>query len=143
MAKFSKFPVTVSHQHLIFFLKEEVRRLGEKLATLQSHLMSEDNHSVNKIPSKASCLRRKSAFTLPHKEPASFRDTKRHSLQLPPTLKYSSRDAEQSTGWTADPMPELNEVHDTTYPQELDLAASLLHSVCVHSRKLSPQNEQS
>lgn len=119
-----------------------MRRLGEKLATLQSRLMTDDNHPVHKISPRAGSIRRKSAFTLPRKEPGSFLDKKRHSLQLPPTLKYNTAQ-QRPTEWTADLMPELNEIHDTMYPQELDPAASLLHSVSVHSRKLSRQNEQS
>lgn len=118
-------------------LKEEVRRLGEKLALLQSRLMTDKNHPVHKISSKAGSVRRKSAFTLPCKEPRGFPDTKRHSLQLLPPLKDTSRDVDGSTERTVNLMPEMNENHDATYPLELNPATSLLHSVSMHSRTFS------
>lgn len=120
-----------------------MRRLGEKLAILQSRLMADNNHPVHKISSKESSVRRKSAFTLPCKEPGIVSDTKRHSLQLLPTLKDRTRGAERSSERTANLMPELNEIHDATYPQELNPATSLLNSVSMHSRTLSRHNIQS
>ena len=123
-----------------------MRRLSEKLATLQSRLMTDENHPVHKITSGASSNRRKSAFTLPRKETKSVLNAKRHSLQLSPmTPKSNTRDAEKSgkrdpgneVEWTAEPLPEVNAVYEAPYPQELNPAASLLHSVCVHSRTLS------
>ena len=120
-----------------------MRRLGEKLALLQSRLMTDNNHPVRKISSKAGPVRRKSAFILPCKEPGGFPDTKRHSLQLQLTLKDSTRDADGSSEQTANLMPDLNENHDATYPLELNPATSLFHSVSVHSRTFSGQNVQS
>ena len=114
-----------------------MRRLGEKLALLQSRLMTDNNHPVHKISSKVGSLRRKSAFTLPCKEPGGFPNTKRHSLQLLPPLKGTTCDADGSSERIANLMPELNENHDATYPLELNPATSLLHSVPIHSRTFS------
>lgn len=122
-----------------------MRRLSEKLATLQSRLMTDDNHPIDNITSGAKSVRRKSAFTLPSKETGSDLNPKRHSLQLPPTQSPNCRrdDNKSASQCTTNLMPGLNEVHDASFPQELNPASALLHSVSVHSAKLSQQNLKS
>ena len=142
-----------------------MRRLEDKLATLQSRLMTDENHHINKKSVGATSLRRKSAFTLPRKGAGSVPNIKRHSLQLASTMQGTREDAREDTRkgtrestpeagglteckWTSNLMPEFkftghdttcDEIgHDTSYPQELNPAASLLHSVCLHSRNYRP-----
>ena len=121
------------------------------MASLQSQLLTDDNHPINKI-NVGTSFRRKSAFTLSRKGSCSALSIKRHSLQLAPTLKgthertreYSCKDAHESTRvvsgltdchWTSRLGSQCNEIgRDATYPQELNPAASLLQYVSLHSR---------
>lgn len=123
------------------------------MATLQSKLMTDDNHHIHVITNGATSFRRKSAFTLSRKGPGSFLDMKRYSLQLAPTLKGTcektreitlegTRETEGSSEWTSNVMPEFNKIGPAvSYPQELNPAASLLHSVSMHSRHYLPNGQ--
>ena len=124
-----------------------MRRLSEKLAVLQSRLMTDDNHPVDSITSR----RRQRAFTAPVKETGGDLKAKRLPLQLPPSqlppsqlrpsqLPHCQRDKEKSS---KNLMSDVNESQEASFPQELNQASSStssLSSVSVHSREVSQKN---
>ena len=105
--------------------------------------MTDNNHPVHKISSKAGSVHRKSAFTLPYKESGIFPDTKGLSLQLLPKLEDRTRDADGSSERTANLMPELNDDRDVKYPLELNPATFSLHSDSMQIKTISGHNVQS
>lgn len=123
-------------------LKDEMRRLSEKLAVLQSRLMTDDNHPVDSITSR----QRQRAFTAPVKETGGDLKAKRLPLQLPLSqlppsqLPHCQRDKEKSS---KNLMSDVNESQEASFPQELNQASSStssLSSVSVHSREVSQKN---
>ena len=119
-----------------------MRRLSEKLAVLQSRLMTDDNHPVDSITPS----RRQRAFTTPVKETGGDLKAKRLPLQLPLSqlppsqLPHYQRDKEKSS---KNLMSDVNESQETSFPQELNQASSStssLSSVSVHSREVSQKN---
>ena len=114
-----------------------MRRLSEKLAVLQSRLMTDDNHPVDSITSR----RRQRAFTAPVKETGGDLKAKRLPLHLPPSqLPHCQRDKEKSS---KNLMSDVNESQEASFPQELNQASSStssLSSVSVHSREVSQKN---
>ncbi|RMX49804.1 hypothetical protein pdam_00009131 [Pocillopora damicornis] len=123
-------------------LKDEMRRLSEKLAVLQSRLMTDDNHPVDSITSR----QRQRAFTAPVKETGGDLKAKRLPLQLPLSqlppsqLPHCQRDKEKSS---KNLMSDVNESQEASFPQKLNQASSStssLSSVSVHSREVSQKN---
>ncbi|PFX24932.1 putative G-protein coupled receptor CG31760 [Stylophora pistillata] len=119
-------------------LKDEMRRLSEKLAVLQSRLMTDDNHPIDNITSG----RRQSAFTIPTTDTRKDLKDKRLSLQLPPSqLPNCERDKEK---FPQNLTPEVIENQCVSFsPQELNPASSSsssLHSVSGKRREVSQQN---
>ena len=114
-----------------------MRRLSEKLAVLQSRLMTDDNHPVDSITSR----QRQRAFTAPVKETGGDLKAKRLPLQLPLSqLPHCQRDKEKSS---KNLMSDVNESQEASFPQELNQASSStssLSSVSVHSREVSQKN---
>ena len=119
-----------------------MRRLSEKLAVLQSRLMTDDNHPVDSITSR----QRQRAFTAPVKETGGDLKAKRLPLQLPLSqlppsqLPHYQRDKEKSS---KNLMSDVNESQEASFPQELNQASSStssLSSVSVHSREVSQKN---
>ena len=114
-----------------------MRRLSEKLAVLQSRLMTDDNHPVDSITSR----QRQRAFTAPVKETGGDLKAKRLPLQLPPSqLPHRQQDKEKSS---KNLMSDVNESQEASFPQELNQASSStssLSSVSVHSREVSQKN---
>ena len=124
-----------------------MRRLSEKLAVLQSRLMTDDNHPVDSITSR----QRQRAFTAPVKETGGDLKAKRLPLQLPPSqlppsqlppsqLPHCQQDKEKSS---KNLMSDVNESQEASFPQELNQASSStssLSSVSVHSREVSQKN---
>lgn len=114
-------------------LKDEMRRLSEKLAVLQSRLMTDDNHPIDNITSG----RRQSAFTIPTTDTRKDLKDKRLSLQLP----NCERDKEK---FPKNLTPEVIENQCVSFsPQELNPASSSpssFRSVSVQSREVSQQN---
>ena len=129
-------------QNIYFSEKDEMRRLSEKLAVLQSRLMTDDNHPVDSITSR----QRQRAFTAPVKETGGDLKAKRLPLQLPLSqlppsqLPHCQRDKEKSS---KNLMSDVNESQEASFPQKLNQASSStssLSSVSVHSREVSQKN---
>lgn len=133
--------------HTLFVvLKAEVRRLGDRLATLQSRLMTADNHHIQKKTAGGFYIRRKSAFTPPRKVVKGVDNTKRHSLQLKPKPQVVHEQMHENTRehtrsavaltdcmWTSNPALGCYD-REVSYPQELNPTSSFLYSVSLHSR---------
>ncbi|CAH3041041.1 unnamed protein product [Pocillopora meandrina] len=118
-------------------LKDEMRRLSEKVAVLQSRLMTDHNHPVDNITSR----RRQSAFTTLVTETGSDLKAKRLSLQLPLSqLPNCERGKEKSS---KNLMPDVNKIQEASFPLKLNRpssSTSSLRSVSVHSREVSQRN---
>ena len=123
--------------NICFSEKDEMRRLSEKVAVLQSRLMTDDNHPVDNITSR----RRQSAFTTLVTETGSDLKAKRLSLQLPLSqLPNCERGKEKSS---KNLMPDVNKIQEASFPLKLNRpssSTSSLRSVSVHSKEVSQRN---